>query len=143
MTDRKGAVYVFYRHIGGRHVLAEPYTNAERPDTDFFYDEGIYDAYPDRKEHLERRRAVERRRTAAVQSWAYAALDALDDGFPLPYTRREVLAEVFTFVADAGPNGATRQEICRRFGRDGGKVSAAMTDLHAAKIIYPLEGVRR
>lgn len=142
-TDPKGDVYVFFRHINSRPVRHEPYTNAERPDTDFFYDEGIYDAYPDRKEHLERRRAVERRKTVAVQTWAFAAVDAMDAGDPLPPTRREILVEVFDLLYRIGPRGLTRAEICAMIHRDGGKVSGAMTDLHAAKIIYPLEGVRR
>lgn len=143
-TDPMGDVYVLNRYVKGRPFKRTPGTNAERPDTDFFYDEGVYDAYPDRKLHYEERRDKERRDSANLSAWATRALAALDAGRAAPTrTRRPVLPEVLTALYKAGPAGFTRPELCRRLGRDGGKVSACMTDLHAAGIIYPLEGVRR
>lgn len=142
-TDETAAVYVLNRHVQGRPVVRTPTTNAERPDTDFFYAEGVYDAYPVRKALLEARRASEARKTARVQDWAITALDTLDAGGTMPPTKRAVLAEVLLLIYQIGPSGITRPEICRMLHRDGGKVSGAMTDLHAARIIYPLEGIRR
>lgn len=142
-TDPTGAVYVLDRYVDSRPVVAKPYTNAERPDTDFFYAEGVYDAYPDLKRAYEERRAKEKVKIEKVQVWARDALDAADSGkHPAPHTR-PALSEVLGLLYRAGPTGLTRPEICRRLDRDGGKVSGVLTDLHAAKIIFPLEGVRR
>jgi hypothetical protein len=141
--EQTGMVYVLDRYIRGRDVVQIPSTNAERPDTDLFYEEGMYNEYPERKKHYEDRRRRERMKINRVQDWAVAALDALDQGKPLPFTRRAVLEEVLTALWRAGFHGITRPEMCRLLNRDGGKVSGVMTDLHAAKIIFPLMGVRR
>jgi hypothetical protein len=142
-TDKTAAVYVMGRHLRDRPYLKTPHTNAERPDTDFFYDAGIYDAYPSMREAYEARRKIEERSTRKIRDWGLRAVDAMDRGAPMPDTKREVLMDVLWAIYNAGVTGATRPEICRKYGRDGGKVSAAMTDLHAAGIIFPLEGVRR
>jgi hypothetical protein len=143
LTDPTGAVYVLKRNTNSRAYLMSPSTNAERPDTDFFYDAGIYDAYPSMREGYEARRAKERRKVSQVQDWATRALNALDMGHPVPPNKREALEIVLKAIYDVGTYGMTRAEICRTFNRDGGKISGAMTDLHSAGIIFPLDGVRR
>jgi hypothetical protein len=142
-NDTVGDVYVLSRYVNDRPVKPVPTTNAERPDTDFFYEEGYYNEFPNRKRRYEKRRSDERRKINNVQDWAVRAIDAIDEGKPMPPTTRLALAEVLLMVVDAGFNGITRPEICRRPDLDGGKVSGVMTDLHAGKIIFPLEGVRR
>lgn len=141
--DPTGVVYVLDRHVDGRPVVAKPYTNAERPDTDFFYAQGVYDAHPALKGAYEDRRAKERAKVEKVRVWARAALAAADAGKPPPVHSRPVLFDALGLLYRAGPTGMTRPEICRRLERDGGKVSGVLTDLHAAGIIFPLDGVRR
>lgn len=142
-TDTKGDVYVLDRYIQGRPVKTRPTTNAERPDTDYFYDHGIYDKFPVRKAAYEDRRKSEKRDAERAREWARRALAAADAGESPPPTKRLALSDVLRLLYRAGPNGLTRQEICQHLGRDGGKVSGVMTDLHAAGIIFPLDGVRR
>jgi len=142
-TDPKGDVYVLSRYLNGRPYKATPTANAGSKDADFFYDVGVYDLYPSMKAHYLARTAQQRNHIADVKAWAVYSLDTLDSGAFLPTHKREALPLVLAAMYDAGPTGLTRPEICRRLGRDGGKISGIMTDLHAAKIIYPLEGVRR
>jgi hypothetical protein len=142
-TDPTGAVYVLDRFVGGRAVLPKPYTNAERPDTDMFYAHGVYDHYPIQKKAYEDRRKKEEHKVAKVRTWARAALAAVDSGQIPPPTDRPALVEVLREIYRAGSKGITRPEVCRVLDRDGGKVSGVMTDLHAAGIIFPLEGKRR
>jgi hypothetical protein len=138
-----GDVYVLRRYVNGRTTKPVPTTNAERPDTDFFYEEGAYDPFPNRKRRYEDRRAKERHKINRVNDWATAALDAIDSGKPMPPSTRLALPDVLWVMYNAGFNGLTRPEICRMLDRDGGKISGVMTDLHAAKIIFPWEGNRR
>jgi hypothetical protein len=142
-TDPTGAVYVLDRYVKGRPILAKPTTNAERPDTDRFYADGVYDAYPALKSEYEARRRSEARKTEQVRVWARAALVAADAGTLVPPTKRTFLLEVLRLLYRAGESGLTRPEICNILDQDGGKISGVMTDLHGAGIIFPLEGVRR
>lgn len=141
--DTKGDVYVLRRFRIGRPYKPKPGVNADRIDTDMFYNDGVYDEYPLSKERYENRRRRERMKIARVNNWAWEALKALDDERPMPPTTRLVLPEVLQAFYAIGTSGLTRPEICRMLNRDGGKVSGCMTDLHAAGIIFPLEGVRR
>lgn len=141
--DTKGAVYVLDRYVNNRMVVKEPSVNADRHDTDFFYAEGIYGAFPDLKHGYEERRRKERVKRHLIEDWSRTALDRLDKGQSLPQTTRRVLPEVLSALYQAGFNGITRPEMCRLLNKDGGKVSGVMTDLHGAGIIFPLEGVRR
>jgi predicted transcriptional regulator len=71
------------------------------------------------------------------------ALDALYQGNPVPGAKHLQRERVLDMLRIAGPEGATRKEICRAYGVDGGKISAALTMLHECGVIYPLMGVRR
>lgn len=141
--ETTGDVYVLSRYVGNREVREHIYHNAERPDTDLFYEEGYYDDFPDRKKHYEDRRAKEKRARHALQDWSAAALDALELGKPMPYHRRDALPMVLEEAWHARRHGVTRPELCRTLNRDGGKISGVLSDLHDAGIIFPLEGVRR
>lgn len=141
--ETTGAVYVLKQHIGNRAFVKRPYTNAERHDTDYFYTEGVYDRYPLMKKQYEKRRQVEQHKADLLRTWATKAIEALQFENPMPATSREVLPDVLKMMWESRNQGCTRPEICRWLNRDGGKVSGVLTDLHAAGIIFPLDGVRR
>jgi hypothetical protein len=141
--ERKAIVYVLKEHLNGRDFNEHPNKNASAWDLDEIYAQDRLVNYPVVRDRYEWRLLAEQTRKASNYAWAQIALDALYAGRPIPGLPRDRYEQVLTQLVIAGPDGRTRPEICRRYGIDGGRVSAALTYLHEAGVIFSLPGVLR
>jgi hypothetical protein len=141
--ERLAVVYVLREHVNGRSIHAEPLHNAAERDLTAIYAQNRLIAYPDIRDRFEQRQLADADAQRKNRAWALAALDAIYSGRPVPGRRRPRFEQCLRTLVDGGQRGATRKEVCRRYGVDGGKVSGALSTLHAAGICFPLVGVKR
>lgn len=143
VKERDAIVYVLRDHLQGRPYYPTPRRNAAEMDLEEIYLQDRLALYPQVRDRFEERQMRQAAARRTNKTWALDAIDALYRGVPIPGRIRLRYTQVLQTLVDAGPAGANRKEICRRYGIDGGRVSAAMTNLHDAGVIFPLQGVKR
>ncbi len=141
--ERLAIVYVLQEHLAGRDFNPHPNKNAAAVDLDEIYLlDGLVN-YPVVRDRYMWRDLATQVRKASNYTCAQMALDALYAGKPIPGTPRDRYEQVLTRLVVNGQHGATRIEICQHYRIDGGRVSAALSQLHEAGVIFSLPGVLR
>lgn len=134
-------VYVLARHVGNRPHRPSPLPNAgDRVLLHQYAQDGLQE-YPALAHYVQTRNLAQAERARSNRTWALGYLAGSTvparPGPSMPVSRQR-MADVLDVVVDAGYLGVTRPEVCRILNRDGGKVSAALTMLHEAGIIFAL-----
>jgi len=141
--EREAIVYVLADHVNSRPFIAQPRRNAAELDLEEAFGIDRIAPYPDIQDRFLMRQSERAKRIRSNRAWSLDALDAIYAGTPIPGNKRDRWEDVLRSLVLAGPVGRNRKEICMQYTVDGGRVSAAMTFLHEAGIIFPLEGVKR
>lgn len=79
------------------------------------------------------------RRVSSVAAWADDALEALDDGLPVPPRRAMTMGQVMQALWRRGRRGVTELELMDAYDTKSGRYGAALSLLHEAGAVELLE----
>lgn len=132
-----GHVYVLSRFLDDRPHIPVPTRSRAEMLMQAQFDADRLKGQPELRDFVAIKRMQDSDLHRGWRTWATDTLTRLALGQPLPAGRRTAAA-ILELLYQAGREGRTRPEVCEALSADGGKVSAVLTNLHGAGIVYPL-----